>query len=71
MLIEQISLACRHCGGAAVKSLSWNQAHRHFRCRRCGRSYWPAEKPREAAVPVRLDAKEEAANLSRLPIYGV
>jgi DNA-directed RNA polymerase subunit RPC12/RpoP len=88
MLTEEISLVCRHCGGPVVSSLSWAQAHRHFRCPRCGRLSTldkdrlslvlagqtpPAAavaRSSSAAVPMRLDAKEKAADLSRLPIYG-
>jgi hypothetical protein len=88
MMTEEISLACRHCRGAAVSSLSWAQAHRYFRCRRCGRlstldkdrlslvlagrespAAAVARSP-AAAVAMLLDAKEETADLSRLPIYG-
>jgi predicted RNA-binding Zn-ribbon protein involved in translation (DUF1610 family) len=37
MPIEEINLACPHCGTIAIKELSWVQVNRHFRCDRCGR----------------------------------
>jgi hypothetical protein len=80
MLTEEISLTCRHCSGAAVSTVSWAQAHRYFRCQHCGRlsrldkdrlslALAGREAP-AAADPMRLDAKEETADLPRLPIYG-
>ena len=35
-MTEEIAVVCRHCGAIAVKNLGWVQAHRDFRCERCG-----------------------------------